>query len=163
MSLPRVLALVASLGAAACLAAGLAAAGRPWAALAVLPLALSGAVAPFLRGAWLPTLCLVAGTAAAAGGLACGAPPVLALLGAAGALASWDLALLAQAAAPPARGAAPPPSPARHLLALALGLAPGLALACLGRLVRLELPFVAMLALAAVAVVGLERVVRWRG
>jgi hypothetical protein len=74
MSLPRPLALMASLGSAAGLAAGLAAAGRPWAALAVLPLALEGAVAPLLRGAWLPTPCLVAATAAAAGGLLASSP-----------------------------------------------------------------------------------------
>ena len=166
MRLPRALALAAALGATASLAAGLAAGGRPLVALAALPLALTWAGTLLPRLGALAPLCLAASVALAAAGLLCGAPTVLMWLGATAALAAWDLVLLARAAARPSRAAAePPPAGAPHLRALVFGLASGLALACLGRLARIELPFVAMLALAVVATGGLERVVRvrWRG
>jgi hypothetical protein len=162
VNLPRVLAAAAAALAQAALAAGFAAAGSRAGLVASLALALGWALAIALPAPDGPPLCLAGSTLLAVLGILAGAPPRLVWLGAAAALAAWDLALFT-------RKRSGPLSPGErrleraHLWTLAAGLVPGLLLPfALGR-VELRLPFLAVAGAAIAAAVALHRVARMLG
>jgi hypothetical protein len=156
---PRAVAAFAILCSQALLLAAFAVAGRP----------LGMAAAGLCAAAWLLVLarsapgaapCLGAALGLAILALLAGAPGWLPSLGAGAALASWDLTTFCTQ-----RERAPDASGERALLAsrlrgLAVGILPGLALAGVLGHVRLDLPFAVVAALAAAAVLLLDRASR---
>jgi len=106
-----------------------------------------------------PSISLLASVCLAAAGLINGANPILMLSGASLALAAWDLSLLENNALK--SGSADKQtgrSENKHLQTLAIALGSGLALALFGRLLSFKIPFILMLALAALLIFGLEQI-----
>lgn len=139
------------------LVAGFAAAGRPAGAAAALACALGWLLVLAFRwpGA---SLCLTASLALGVVAALAGAPGWLPATAAAASLVAWDLVLLRVERARPGPGE-------RRLLAnrlgaLAAGVAPGLLLAAVLGRVRVELPFTAVAAAAAIALLALDRAAR---
>lgn len=159
MSSRKLLALAALLAAHATLAAAFLLVGSPiGAALAVLCAASWGAVLAF-RWPGGPTGCLVLALLLTVIAAAAGAPSSLGALASALVLAAWDLTLLERDLAGTCRPLGVRRLERAHLLALAGGLAPGVALALfLGR-AQLRMPFPAVLALGVLALLGLKRAV----
>lgn len=138
-----------------CLAAGYALIGQWW-VLALAGLAwLTG-----LLTASLATAVFLVLVSLAAVGVYVGAWPGLMILGAVLALASWDLASWEGFVA----GGLPAEAVARlerkHYANLAAALGGGLLAAIAGRLISFQLPFGILLALAALALLGIDQI--WR-
>ncbi len=95
-------------------------------------------------------------------GLLTGATPFLMLLSATFALASWDLVLLDQALAGSSGSSAQAVTllEKRHYSNLALALGLGLVITVAGRMIHLQIPFVGMIVLMILALLGLDRVLR---
>jgi hypothetical protein len=140
---------------AACLAAGFASAGR-WTAV---PLAFIALTAWLSAGKWrigfLPSGALAISVGVAVAGLFLSAPPAWMMLGAVCALAAWDVILFQR------DSGISPSDPAclletRHYRSLASALAIGLATAAAGPLMSIRISFWWMVALASLALAGLE-------
>jgi hypothetical protein len=157
MELRKIL-FISSLSACAlCLAAGFGVAGK-WVGTGAALLSMAAwLLARRYPLTWAPPLCLTGCVGLALVGRLSGAPAVWMICAAGLALATWDLLLLdATLEQGPANG------PARrlessHLRTLALLLGASLALACLGRLVSLHIPFMLLLLLIILALFGWER------
>ncbi len=108
----------------------------------------------------IPHACLVALLALGVVAVLAGAPGWLGAVAAAASLAAWDLSLLAVQRPRGADRSQERRLLRSHLRALAAGILPGLALAILLGPVRLRIPFLAMVVLAAVALLALHRVAR---
>jgi hypothetical protein len=162
----RPVAAAAILVALAPLVAAFAAEGRP------LGVAAAGACAAAWLAVWArrssgATACLVAAEALAALAIVTGsggAPAWLPSLGGAGALAAWDLTGLGARGGPPAHRGGERALLRSRLLALSLGILPGLAAALALGGVRLHAPFAVVLAAGALALLLLDRAARrWVG
>jgi hypothetical protein len=155
MTLQRLLRWGTLTAGAACLAAGYGLAGR-WGFLAVSGLAW---LAGILLAGWSVVVFVVL-VGLAAVGIYEGAGPILMILGATLALASWDLANWEDFVA----GGLPAETSARfewgHHTCLALALGSGLLVIIIGRLVSFQLPFGILVLLAALALLGIDRM--WR-
>ncbi len=88
------------------------------------------------------------------------ATPVWMILGATFAIAGWDIVMFQNnlSGDSPAQGA--DPLEERHYRNLALALGLGLPVAVAGSMIRIQIPFGWMLLLAAIALLGLEGLVR---
>jgi hypothetical protein len=140
---------------ALCLAIG-AAVVEPWLSLAAGPASILVWLAAFRwPSTWMPSLALLVCVSLAAAGLIAGAAPVLMLLAAILALVDWDLAFLGQAVDPGSTGVALLEKKHYQNLLLAIGLA--LLVIFIGRVVRIQIPFVAMLLLVTLAFLGIGR------
>jgi hypothetical protein len=160
MSLRKILLLLCLAGSTACLAVAYILAGHWWGACAVI---LPGALPLFhrkIRGRWLPPAYLAGMFSAAAIGLYSGASPHLMLLGAALALAGWDLMNLDRAMAGSGSAQTSGRLETRHARSLALALGLGLLSAEGGIALSLPLPFPIMLLLVILVVFSLSRVFR---
>jgi hypothetical protein len=134
---------------------------RSWIALVVLIITmLAWLFAIKWPDGFLSFSALVLSVGLAAAGLLTGATPLLMMLGAALALASWDLVLWNRISA----NHSPTPSltlfESRHYQSLALALGLGLLAAVGGRLLRFQIPFGWMVILVILALFSLERI--WR-
>ena len=158
MSLRNTLFVICLVLSVLCLAAGYALA-RGWigAALSIL----LGPVWWFARRSptsWGPFLCLFGSAGLAAAGTLLGSPPVLMILGAAAALAAWDLVSLMSAL-----GGGAEMEPSRqyekaHMRSLTLAVGGGLFVALLGRLIRVDIPFIVLMSLSIFLVFAMDRV-----
>jgi hypothetical protein len=141
-----------------CLAAGYALAGQ-WlgAVLAILaaPAWLFARKYPF---SWLPFICLSMSIGLAVIGRLLGSPPWLMICSSALALAVWDLLLLNVSLAGCASGEQTRRYENKHLQSLALAVGSGLFATFLGRLLNLQVPFLFLALLVALAVLGLDRI-----
>jgi hypothetical protein len=155
MILPRLLKWGCLTAGAVCLAAGFALIEQ-WELLALTGLVWLAGV---LVAGW-PGVVFVVLVVLAAVGVCAGAWPILMVLGATLALASWDLASWEGFVA----GGLPAETVARiewrHYAFLALALGAGLLAAILGRLVSFQLPFGILLVLAALLLLGIGQI--WR-
>jgi len=147
---------------AACLASGYAVTGQGIAvviALLTLPLWLLARKRPVTVP---PSVALATSVCIGAAGLLTRAPSVLMILGAALALASWDLVLWQQTLTDNSISSAQTIAllETRHYQSLALALAPGLLIAITGPLIRVQLPFMGLVLLVILALFSLDRV--WR-
>ena len=154
MKLPKPQLLIWPTAWALCLAAGYIMIGQ-WALLVLAGLAWLGWV---FTAAGSPSVMLAAVVGLAAAGACAGAPAALTIAGATLALAGWDALrwesflmedLPAETRARLGR---------RHLAWLALALVPGLLAALAGRLLQIQIPFGVLVAMAALAFLGLDRV-----
>jgi hypothetical protein len=141
-----------------CLAAGYALAGG-WggAALSIL----IGPAWWFARKfptSWGPFFCLFGSAGLAVAGILLGSPPVFMISGSAAALAAWDLVWLESAV-----GGQPEMEQTRqyekeHLRSLAQAVGGGLSGELLGRLIRVDIPFIVLMSLSIFLVFALDRV-----
>jgi hypothetical protein len=143
-----------------CLAVGYAIAGQ-WVALAAVLIVFLG----WLRArqwlsSWLPVAALVGAVGLAAAGLLVGAPPVLMILGATLALASWDLVRFDHSVTGDPSAKTIARLEKKHFESLALALGPGLLVAVAGRMIRFQIPTGVMILLVIVALLCLDRVRR---
>jgi hypothetical protein len=115
----------------------------------------------YSAAAWLPYVGLFGSVGLAAAGVTGGASPWLMIGAACGALATWDLLLWEHARQGSAPGEETGGYEQKHLQALALALGSGLGVALLGSLLHLQIPFAVVVVVAAMVMVGLERVWRW--
>ncbi len=147
---------------AACLAAGYAVTGQGIAAVMALLTLPLGLLARKRPATVPPSAALAASVSIAAAGLLTRAPSVLMILGAALALASWDLVLWEQTLTDNSISSAQTIAllETRHYQSLALALAPGLLIAITGPLIRVQLPFMGLVLLVILALFSLDRV--WR-
>jgi hypothetical protein len=155
----KFLKLVFPIACLACLTVGLAGIGR-WVVLGVL-LALPVWMAAFKWGSgFFPTTALILSIGLAVAGLLMSAPPVWMILGATFAIAGWDIVLFQNNLSddPPIQGAISLEN--RHYRNLTVALGIGLAAAVAGSMIRIQIPFGWMLLLAAVALLGLEGLIR---
>jgi hypothetical protein len=106
----------------------------------------------------LQLICLLASVGMAAIGRLTGSPPLLMICGSGTALAVWDLLLLDVALEGSSSGEQAHQYENNHLQSLILALGLGLFLAFLGRVVTLDIPFVLLVPLIALAVFSLDRV-----
>ena len=141
-----------------CLAAGYAIA-RQWigacAAILIVPAWL------FVRkhpGTWLLSICLFASVGLAVTGRLTGSPSWLMICSSGIALAVWDLLFLDDAMGSKSSNEQSRRYESRHLQSLALALGSGLLVAFLGRLLNLQIPFIAMMLLIALLIFGFERI-----
>ena len=104
----------------------------------------------------LPLFCLLASVCMAVVGQLIGSPPLLMILGSGIALAAWDLLLLDVALGKNSSGEQTRQYEHKHLQSLVLALGSGLFMACLGRLLALQVPFVLLVLLVGLAVFGLN-------
>ncbi len=158
--LRKILRLTSLVAAAACLGFGFAAAGQ-WAFVAAALVLLAGGILD-LRwpSGWLAPVALAASTGLAAIGVFTGTATALMLLGATLSLAAWDLAQLDHALA-----SNPPHEPTgrlerRHYQNLAIVVAAGLLAALASQGIQFQIPFVVMVALVALVLYFLLRMVR---
>jgi hypothetical protein len=160
MTLRKALFLVCLAAATACLAGGYALA-RAWlgAAAALIPAA-GFAFTGKYRAPWIPRLCLIALTGLAAGGIFAKAPVLLMVIGAAAALACWDLVhldrMMQSAAEPHVSGRVEK----KHVQWLGLAIGTGLSLAVIGTLVTLQMPLFFLILLVVLDVISLNFVAR---
>jgi hypothetical protein len=148
-----------------CLALGLAMAGQALPALAAL---LAGGSLLFTRRQpffWLATGALIVLVALAVLGTMLNAAPILMLLGAAAALAGWDLAVteIERPANDEADAMADGLLERCHLRLLGLALGAGLLAGAVGQYVQVQLPFIVVVLLAGLGVWALERVFKTLG
>lgn len=143
-----------------CLALGFWNAGK-WAALPAV--FLSAGLWLFARNSptgWLPLASLALSAGLAALGTLLGAQPVLAIPGAAFALATWDLALLEHSLKGCPEAEDTRRYEIKHIRSLAFSLTLGLLAAELGLGLQFRIPFGLMLLLAALALYSLDRMTR---
>ncbi len=158
--LRKILRISSQAACAACLGIGFATAGQ-WAFVAAALVILAGGMLD-LRwpSGWLPPVALAASIGLAGIGVFTGAATALMLLAATLALAAWDLALLDHALA-----SNPPDEPTgqlerRHYRNLAIVAGIGLLAALASQGIQFQIPFVVMLALVALVLYFLFRLVR---
>ncbi len=157
MEMRKLLKLACPIACAVCLAAGYASAGQ-WLGV---PLAALVWAAWHFGAKWPPTLMLIASVVVAAGGLVAGASAQWMVLSTTLALASWDLAhwdsfLVGDMPAEVERRLEQ-----KHYACLALALVPALLVAVAGPSLRLEIPFGILVAVALLALLGLDRIWGW--
>jgi hypothetical protein len=155
MILPRLLKWGCLTAGVVCLAAGYARIGQ-WGILALAGLVWLAGV---LAAGWSGEVFVVSVILAAVG-VCVGAWPTLMISGAMLALASWDLAHWEQFVADGLPAADAARIEWRHYAFLALALGAGLLVALIGRLVSFHLPFGILLALTALALLGIDQI--WR-
>jgi len=162
----RVLRFACPIVAASCLVGGLALAGQEGSAAVVVVTsgALLSALAMIFTCRWpfvgLATTALVAFTALAAYGLLTQADSLLMLIGAAAALAGWDLALeeISRPRDADPDGTLSGALEKSHLRSLALAVGAGLLVAAVGQNLQMRLPFIVVALLVGLGVWALERV-----
>ena len=156
MSRRRTFFVICLLVSAVCLAAGYTSAGRWIGAMLALILAVTWWLARKYPGADLGFICLLGTVCLAVAGQLSGARPVLMICGAGAALAAWDLLGLDESLKGDESQNREYES--RHLQALAWALGCGLLLALLGRLLKLQVPFIVLALSVGVLLFGLDRV-----
>ncbi|HMB22952.1 MAG: hypothetical protein ACM33V_09075 [Chloroflexota bacterium] len=141
-----------------CLAAGYGIIGK-WAGtvLAVIT-GLTWLLARKYPASGLPLICLLASVCMAVVGQLTGSPSLLMICGAAVALAVWDLLLLDVALEGTSSDEQTRRYEDKHILSLVLALGSGLVVVVLGRLIILQIPFVMLVLLVALAAFSLDRV-----
>lgn len=105
-----------------------------------------------------PIICLSGFTCLAVMGILSGCPPLLMICGSGFALATWDILLLDGALKNNSSGEQSRQYEIKHLQSLGLALGSGLSTVFLGRLLRLQIPFVVLLLFVALVILGLDRV-----
>ena len=161
MTLRRIMSLVCSIACTASLAIGYGMTGQSLAWLALIVM-----VGLIWLYAWRTTfaeialVALIVSVALAAVGLLIHAAPVLMILGATLALASWDLLLFDHALLGSSSSQAVVLLIQKHYASLALALTIGGGLALLGRLIQIQLPFALIVALVILACWGFDRIER---
>ena len=156
----KILKLVFPIAWLACLTAGSAGIGL-WIVLPGVLLALPVWLAACKWGSgFFPATALVLSTGLAAAGLLMSATPAWMILAATFAVAGWDIALFQNTLSgdPSAQGG--DPLEKRHYRNLTMALGLGLAVAVAGSMIRIQIPFGWMLLLAAIALLGLEGLIR---
>jgi hypothetical protein len=157
MALRKLLKLACPIACAVCLAAGYASAGQ-WVGLALAALVWG---AWHFGAQWPPTLMLIASVTLAAAGLVVGASALWMLPGAALALASWDLAHWDSFLADDLPAEVESRLERKHYTCLALALVPALLAAAAGQFIRFQIPFGVLVAVALLALLGLDRIWAW--
>ena len=161
MPLRKTLSLVCSLVCAACLAAGYAMVGQWIALVAILLVFLAWLLARKWPSTWLPSTALVISVGLAATGLFAGAPPLLMILSATFALASWDQVLLDHTLTDRSSSAKTIVLfENRHDQSLAVALGLSLLIAVTGRMIRFQIPLGVMIILVILVLFSLDRI--WR-
>lgn len=158
----NILKLVFPIACLACLTVGFAGIGR-WTFLLGVLSALPVWLAAFKWGSgFFPTTALVLSIGLAAAGLLMSVSPVWMFLGATFALAGWDIVLFQSNLSGdlPAQGV--DLLEKRHYRNLTTALGLGLLVAVAGSMIRIQIPFGWMMLLAAVALLGLEGLLRNR-
>lgn len=141
-----------------CLAAGYGFSGQwPGAAIAIVS-GLAWLPARKYPSSWPPHACLIVAVGLAVTGQLTGAYSLLMICGAGFALAAWDLILLDGALGPVSAGEQTGRYEIKHLQSLALALGAGLLATILGGVLKLKVPFAAMLLFVALVLFGLDRV-----
>ena len=158
MPLRKILFAVCLLASVLCLAIGFGITGQWAGAMVAILMGPAWLLARKYPASWLPPICLLASVCLAAAGNLIGASPVWMIFGLGFALAVWDLLLLIDAL-----GVIPAREQTRqyenkHLRSLALALGFGLLAPILGRQLNLQLPFIVLMLLIALAIFGLDRV-----
>ena len=158
MSVRKILGFVCPLLSGICLGTGFAKTG-PWIAAAVIVLS---AAAWWLAVKWPdgfpPAWALVFNAGLASAGLLTGGAPLWMLLGAALALAAWDMVLWNRALAGDPASASLTLMERKHYQSLAAALGLGLAAVLAGRWVHFQVPFGWMVVLVSLALFSLERI-----
>ena len=141
-----------------CLAAGYATTGG-WlgAALAVL-LGPAWWIALRYPGSWLPFLCLLGSVGLAITGVLNGSPPAFLIFGSAMALALWDLVSLDSALRNLFAVEQTHRYEREHLRSLALTLGSALLAIMLGRILKVQVPFLVLLLSVAFVLFAIDRV-----
>ena len=140
-----------------CLAAGYSIAGQWIGALAASLMVPAWLFVRKHPGTWLPSICLFASVGLAVAGRLTGSPSWLMICSSGVALAVWDLLFLDDAMDGNSAKEQSRQYESKHLQALALAVGSGLLVALLGRLLNLQIPFIAMVLLVAVLIFGFER------
>jgi hypothetical protein len=159
--LRKTLSLVCLLACVACLVAGYALVGQ-WITLAAILLTFPvWLLARRWPSTWLPSTALVISIGLAAAGLMAGASPLLMILSATFALASWDQVLLDHTLTDRSSSAKTIVLfENRHYRSLAVALGLGLLIAVTGRMIRFQIPLGVMIILVIVVLFSLDRI--WR-
>jgi hypothetical protein len=154
----KVFGLVCLVFSTACLVVGYARLGL-WTAMGVaLPAFLIGLFAWKCPSPWLPAAALCVSICLAAAGVLFGALPLLMIVCSTLGLASWDLALQDRELFNSTTLNIATLFEKKHYTSLALALGSGLLVAVTARLVRLQIPFVAMLLLVLLLLLSLHQV-----
>jgi hypothetical protein len=106
---------------------------------------------------WMPLLCLLASLGIAIGGCLSGASPLLMILGAGVSLAVWDLVLFNAALNKSAYAEGTQRYENIHIQFLIRAVGTGLLIASLGRFLRLQIPFVALVLFIGLFAFGMDR------
>lgn len=162
MSLRKSFSLVAPIACMACLAVGYTMTGE-WVGLVVSLVAWPVWLVAWRRPSDMPpSIPFVFSVGIAAGGLLAGAAPLMMILGAVLALASWDLVQLDHSLTGSSSSSAATMAlfEKRHFQYLALALVSGLLMAVTGRLIHFRVPFGIVVILAIITLFGLDRIVR---
>ncbi len=161
MSRPRRnLRLLSPVAGAACLGLGFAAAGQ-WGFVAAAVVVFTGSIIDLKwPSGWLPPVALAVSIGLAATGIFTGAAAAWMLLAATLALANWDLALLDHALADNPPRQLTLRLERRHYQDLAIVVATGLLAALASQGVQFQIPFVVMVAMVALVLYFLLRLVR---
>jgi hypothetical protein len=141
-----------------CLTAGYLNSGQWIGVVITLMTGLAWLLARKYPAAWLPHLCLLASVGLAVAGRLAGASPILMISGSGVALAAWDLLLLNATLENCTFGEQTRRYENKHLQSLALALGFGLFLALLGHWLQLQIPFVMLMLLVVLALVGLDHI-----
>jgi hypothetical protein len=158
MALRRVFFIVCLVASVFCLAGGYGIAGQwPGVVMAILT-GFAWLLARKYPTVWLPLTCLVASVGLAVVGLLTGSPPWLMICGSGIALAACDLLFLDVALGSNVLGKQTRHYEINHLQLLALALGFGLSGIFLGRWLHLQVSFLGVVILVALAVFGLDRV-----
>ena len=140
-----------------CLVAGYSIPGQWIGALAAILMVPAWLFARKYPDSWPPYICLLASICLAVVGKLTGAVPLLMIFGSGFTLAVWDLLFLDAALGSNSSGEQTRQYENKHLQSLALALGFGLSVSFLGRLLILQIPFLVLVILIAVALFGLER------
>ena len=157
MATRKLLKLACPIACAICLAAGYASAGQ-WLGV---PLAALVWAAWHFGAKWPPTLLLTGSVTVAAAGLVAGASALWMLPGATLALAGWDLAHWDSFLGDDMPAEVESRLERKHYASVALALVPALLVAAAGQFIRLQIPFGVLVAVALVALLGLDRIWGW--
>lgn len=148
-----------SFACAVCLAAGLSAAGAVTALAVGVTLFFVWLIAWRFSPTGAASAALILSVGVAAAGLSAQTRPLM-MVGAVLALTSWDIVHLDEIV----RGSSPSPQLDRllrkHYASLALALTIGLGITLAGSLVRLQVPFVGVVVLSLLSLLGLDRLLR---
>ncbi len=157
MAMRKLLKLASPIACAVCLAAGYASAGL-WLGV---PLAALVWAAWHFGAKWPPTLMLIGSVTVAAAGLVAGASALWMLPSATLALAAWDLTHWDSFLGGDMPAEVESRLERKHYASLALGLAPALLVAAAGQFFRIQISFGVLVAVALLALVGLDRIWAW--
>lgn len=141
-----------------CLAAGYGIAEKWIGAVIAIIIGLAWLPARKYPASGLPFICLVVSVCLAVAGKLAGSPPLLMICGSGFALAIWDLVFLDNTLGRDSSAPQTRQYERKHLRSLSLVLGFGLLVALLGRLMNLQIPFVIMILLVALAIYGLEHI-----